>query len=304
VSPSLDVYSLAATFFHLVTGSQPFPGVKLGNLRDQIRRGLPDPDPRFTSVPEPLEHIIRSGLSPDAAGRPSLDDFVSRLRGTLNQLMASSLAMSSKPATSIPSTEQIPGAGSKPPAAPTTLPEPPRPAPVDLRLIVSRQVGPQLFVPVAATHPQQPPGRLTRDMKKVPPSPDQIRLRTRDRVRIEVVVDRRGYLTVFNIGPTGTLNMLYPDGDPERPIPPPSVEPNRPLHILDVEMTPPAGRERLFAVWSRKPLHLEQLAGLADQGAASKPYRATRDMKRVQNSVDRLKPEDRQVVVVELEHVT
>ena len=27
VSPSLDVYSLAATFFHLVTGSAPFPGV-------------------------------------------------------------------------------------------------------------------------------------------------------------------------------------------------------------------------------------------------------------------------------------
>jgi serine/threonine protein kinase len=304
VSPSLDVYSLAATFFHLVTGSAPFPGIKLADLKEQIRRGLPDPDPRCTSLPEPLEQIIRSGLAPDVERRPNLNEFVSRLRGTLNQLLASSLAIGPRPAPSVLSTEQAPGAGSKPPAGPTTLPEPPQPAPVDLRLIVSRQVGPHLFVPVAANHPQPPSGRLTRDMKKVPPSPDQVRLRTGDRVRIEVVVDRRGHLTVFNIGPTGTLNMLYPDGDPERPIPPPPVEANRPLHILDVEMTPPVGRERLFAVWSRKPLHLEQLASLADQGAASKPYRATRDMKRVQNSVHRLKPEDRQVVVIEVDHVT
>ena len=44
MSPSLDVYSLAAQiFFHLVTGSTPFPGVKFADLQDQIRRGLPVP---------------------------------------------------------------------------------------------------------------------------------------------------------------------------------------------------------------------------------------------------------------------
>ena len=79
---------------------------------------------------------------------------------------------------------------------------------------------------------------------------------------------------------------------------------NRPLHIVDVEMTPPAGRERLFAVWSRQPAaDLEQLAGLPDAGSPSTPYRATRDMKRVQDSVHRLQPESRHVVVVEVEHV-
>jgi hypothetical protein len=148
-----------------------------------------------------------------------------------------------------------------------------------------------------------PPGRLTRDMKKVPPPPDQVRLRTGDRVRIEVSADRPGYLTVFNVGPTGNLNLLYPESDPQPTSPPGPIEPNQPLHILDVEMTEPAGHERLFAVWSRQPLRVEQLAGLAEPGRASTPYRATRDMKRLKDSVQRLQPESRHAVVVEVEHV-
>ena len=310
VSPSLDVYSLAATFFHLVTGSAPFPGVKLAGLQDQIRRGLPDPDPRCTDLPEPLERIIRAGLAADVELRPSLKDFVSRLRGTLNQLIVDSFTMSHRPASSLPSTELPPGAGSKPPSGPTTIPEPPKPAPIDLRLIVSRQVGPHHFVPVATTHPHSPPGRLTRDMKKVPPSPDQVRLHTGDRVRIEVSASRPGFLTVFNVGPTGNLNLLYPDGGPQQASQPLPIEPNRPLHIVDVEMTPPAGRERLFAVWTRQPLalRLDQLHSLVERkngdSRASRPYVATRDMKRVQQSVQRLRPEDWHALVLELDHVS
>ena len=71
VSPSLDVYSLAATFFHLVTGSAPFPGVAVAGLKEQIRRGLPDPDPRCEGLPEPLERIIRAGLAADPDGGPT-----------------------------------------------------------------------------------------------------------------------------------------------------------------------------------------------------------------------------------------
>jgi hypothetical protein len=129
-------------------------------------------------------------------------------------------------------------------------------------------------------------------------------------VRIEVSTDRAGFLTVFNVGPTGTLNLLYPDGDPQLTIPPPPVEPNRPLHIVDVEMTPPAGRERVFAVWSRQPLRLRlhqlhSIVGTREGSApASRPYVATRDMKRVQQSVEQLRPEDRHAVVLELDHDT
>jgi hypothetical protein len=174
---------------------------------------------------------------------------------------------------------------------------------VDLRLIVSRQIGAGLFQPVAATHAEVPMGCVTRDMKKVPPAPDQVRLRTGERVRVEVLANRRGYLTVYNVGPTGNLNLLYPDPSLQPDSPPRPIEPNRPLHILDVEMTPPAGRERLFAVWSREPAPFEQLAEMAQRRDPATPYRATRDMKRVQDAVGRLQPESRHVAVVEVEHV-
>jgi serine/threonine-protein kinase len=300
IAPSLDVYSLAATLFHLVTGSLPFPEMTIATLKEQIHRGLPDPDPRCTRLPEPLERIIRDGLTSPHEVRPGLKDFVTRLRGTLNQLLADSLTMSQQSAKSPPSTELTPGAGSKPPAGPTTVPEPFQPAPVDLRLIVSRHVGAGLFMPIAATHPQPPSGRLTRDMKRVPQSPDQVQLHTGDRVRVEVHADKEGYLTVFNVGPKGNLNLLHPDfgllGAGSR------ILPNRPVHIVDVELTPPTGRERLFAVWSRQPLQLEELASLADGGDVSKPYRATRDMKRMQQSLAALDREGRHVEVLELDH--
>ena len=309
ISPSLDVYSLAATFFQLVTGTQPFPSSRIADLKEEIRRGLPDPDTRCEGLPEPLERIIRTGLIADPAQRPSLKEFVSRLRGTLNQLLVDAFTMSWPHAASVSSTELPTGAPPKPPGQPPTEPEPSRPAPVDLRLIVSRQVSPNSFVPVAATHPQPRPGRVTRDMKKVPPSPDKVQLRTGDHVRIEVGVDRPGFLTVFNVGPAGTLNLLYPDGDPQHAAPRP-IEPNQPLYIGDVEMTAPAGHERLFAVWTRQPLSLPlgQLHSLIEckegDPPASRPYIATRDMKRVQQSVQQLRPDDWHAVVLELDHAS
>ena len=311
VSPSLDVYSLAATFFQLVTGSAPFPSPSIDVLKTEIGRGLPDPDPRCVGLPEPLERIIRTGLAADPGRRPGLKEFVTELRGTLNKLMVDSFTMRPRPTVPDHSTEVATGAKPKPFGGPTTEPEPPRQsAPVDLRLIVSRQVNAHSFVPVAATHPLPRPGRVTRDMKKVPPSPDQVRLRTGDRVRIEVGSDRPGYLTVFNVGPTGTLNLLYPDGDPQHASLPPSIERNRPMRIVEVEMSPPAGRERLFAVWTRQPLpiRLDQLHSLVERkngdSPASRPYVATRDMKRVQQSVQQLQPEDWHAVVLELDHAS
>ena len=145
-------------------------------------------------------------------------------------------------------------------------------------------------------------------MKKIPPSPDQVRLHTGDRVRIEVSTSRPGFLTVFNVGPTGSLNLLYPDCENQPASPPPPIEPNRPLHIVDVELTLPAGPERLFAVWTRQPLslRLDQLHSLVkrknEDSPASRPYVATRDMKRVQQSVQQLRAKDWQAVVLELDH--
>src|SRR5262249_9651058 len=156
--------------------------------------------------------------------------------------------------------------------------------------------------PLATTQP--PAERFLRDLRRVPAEPEQVEAQTGDRVRIEIEPARPGFVTVFNVGPTGNLNLLYP-ATPAAP--PTEVVPGRPLHILDVELTPPTGRERLFALWTREPLplRLDEILSLAERGEVpgSGPYRATRDMVRVQESVRELRPEDWQAVVLELDHL-
>jgi serine/threonine protein kinase len=276
VTSALDVYGLAATFFWLVTGSAPFRADTIDDLVRQIERGLPDPDPRCTGLPAPLERLTRAALAAEPGRRPALAEFAAELRGSLNRLLADALTLH-------------PGGA-------------PRAAPVDLRLTVSRQVGRGEFVPVASTTPQ--PEGFLRDLRRVPKSPNQVRLRLGDRVRLEVRADRDGFVVVFNVGPTGNLNLLYP-AEPVGGVTP-RVKAHEPLHILDIELTPPAGHERLVAVWSREPLpmRLEELRSLADsvELPATGPYRATRDMVRVQQSLRHLRPEDRHTVVLELDH--
>ena len=309
VSPALDVYGLAATLFTLVSGERPFPGPTIADLRLQVMQGLPEPDPRCVGLPEPLERIVRAGLSAEPQSRPSLEDLVATLRGALNQLLVDALAHKMPAPGPEATTEVAPEATTEEPDQSTTEPEPPRVPAVMVRLIVSRQTSPNAFVPIAATAAlREPPA--TRDMKRVPPPPEQVRLRTGDRVRIEVVADRPGYLTVFNIGPTGNLSLLYPDESLRGVVfAAPIVPANRTVQVLDVEMTPPAGRERLFAVWTRMPLPLalDRLQSLVEptgkKSLASRPYVATRDMKRVRQSIEQLRPEDWHAVVLELEQV-
>ena len=250
-----------------------------------------------------MERIVRAGLAAEPERRPDLSTFVATLRGTLNQLLVDVLTMT-RSSTEAETTEVATGSAPRHPAQPATQPEPPSVASVAMHLIVSRQVGSDTFIPVAATRRRIEPA-VTRDMKKVPPPPTLVRLQTGDRIRIEAVADRPGHFTVFNVGPTGNLNLLYPgESSPGGGL----VAANRPLHVLDVEMTPPAGRERLFAVWTRQPLPLglDQLHSLVERRAveslASRPYLATRDMKRVQQSVLQLRPDDWHAVVLELDH--
>jgi tRNA A-37 threonylcarbamoyl transferase component Bud32 len=274
-TPAGDVYGLAASLFTLVTGRVPFPAATRQELRERIGRGLPDTEPLFAGVPERLERVIRAGLAAAPERRPGLRAFVADLRGSLNRLLADALVLPEGPAS--------------------------RTAPVDLRLTVARWEGGNTYMPVAGTHPA--PVGVTRNLTKVPPLPRRVGLRTGDRVRIEVVADRTGFLTVFNVGPTGHLTLLYPDPAPATEAAAP-VPADRPLHVTDVALTPPAGDERLVAVWSRGPLSLEKALELTrgDQDAVSPPYRATRDMERVQASVQQLRPEDWHAVVLELGH--
>jgi hypothetical protein len=160
---------------------------------------------------------------------------------------------------------------------------------VELRLRVLRQTGRDQFQPVASTHPAP---MVLRDLRRVPEDPDRVTLRTGDRVRLEVNCNHDGYLTVFNLGPAGTLNLLHPENASQTA----PVKARMPLLIADVELTLPAGRERVYAVWSRMPLAPSQLSWLTQRGVA------TRDMQRVQQTLAQLRAEDWHAVMLELEH--
>jgi serine/threonine protein kinase len=272
-NPAQDVYALAVSLFELVTGCVPFPGSTRSEIKALAQRGLPDSDARCAGLPRSLEQLIRAGLAPEVGQRPGLPAFVMALRGCLNQLLADSMLLT---------------------------PGPSRQAPVQLRLTVNRQANRHTFVPLATTQP--PPERFLRDIRRVPGEPERVGARTGDRLRIEVETDRAGYVTVFNVGPTGNLNRLYP-----AEVVPAAVAAGQPLHIVDIELTPPAGRERLFALWTRMPLalRLDEMRNLAERGEVpvTEPYRATRDMVRVQASVERLGREDWHATVLELNHL-
>jgi serine/threonine protein kinase len=276
VSPALDVYALAASLFWLVTATAPFDGDDVTALCHNIEAGLPVIDPRFAGVPAPLEQLIRAGLAARAGDRPSLGEFVRQLRGALNLLLADCLT-------------QPPGGEG------TVVP------PVHIRLILSRIDHGRRSSIAWSTRMPEP---MLRDLRRVPKAPDSVQLRTGERVRLEVEVDRPGYVTVFNIGPTGNLNLLYPAEPGDAP---PMLAAHRRMHLLDLELTPPAGQERLFAVWTRQPLplRLDELRSLVEEGhtGCAGPYRATRDMARVRQSLEQINPQDRHVVVLELEHV-
>src|SRR5205807_2594104 len=117
------------------------------------------------------------------------------------------------------------------------------------------------FVLVASTHPS--PTEL-RDLQRLPDDPDRVVLHTGDLVRVEVVCDREGYLTVFNVGPRGALHLLWPDDLARVAVQLAGV----PLQVARVVLTPPAGQERLYAVWSRVPLSRDRLQGLARPGVS------------------------------------
>jgi serine/threonine protein kinase len=271
-----DVYGLAASMFWLLTGSLPYPGPDVDSLIAQAKEGLPEPEPRCAIVPAPIERLLRAGLAADPRQRPVLRDFVTTLRGELNQLLADSLLL-------VPSRRAQ--------------------APVRLHLTVSRQAGRHTFLPLVSTQP--PVERFVRDMRRVPPAPGRVEAYTGDRLRIEVESDRSGYVTVWNIGPTGNLNLLFP-ATPAGSVEPVSVAAGVPVQIADVQLAAPAGRERLFALWTRTPLSLPlgELLSLTEPAkkGGSRPYRATRDLVKVQQTVESLGPEDWHTTLLELNH--
>jgi serine/threonine protein kinase len=271
-TPASDVYGLAATLFHLTTGELPFAATMTDELSAGTAGGLSEADHRFRLMPQRLEGIIREGLAADQADRPSLPRFIDLLWGALNQTLVDDLAHCLAEGTATHT--------------------------VRLRLQVSRRMA-DGWRPVAATHP--PADSLSRDIRRVPRRPAQARVQTGEPLRLEVETDRPGYLAVFNVGPTGNLNLLYPVIEYDDA---PKVEAGRNLRIDDLVLAPPAGRERIFAVWSGRPLpvnarELQSITAGEDRSIASW---SSRDIVRVRRAVEETGQAMCQVAVLELEH--
>jgi hypothetical protein len=156
-------------------------------------------------------------------------------------------------------------------ALPALLPERAGPAPVTLALLLHQELGGGRRVCI-------PPAQAS-----------TIVLRTGDRVRLEVLADLGGHVVVFNVGPRDGVNLLYPD---RAGLPAPPIQPGVPLHVSDIELVPPPGRERLAALWTRVPLERDLLAGLAGRTG----------LERLRALLAQAPAEDWYAVVVEVEH--
>jgi serine/threonine protein kinase len=266
-----DVYSLAATLFQLSTGEVPFRGADWNEQRQLIARGLPEYDPRFARIPKAVEGAIRQGLEANPEHRLSLQPFLTELRRALNQSLADSL---SSLATA-------------------------QPGSVELSLVVRRQGPGGEWQAIASTQPS--PGEIERDVKPASRQPPRVKILTGELLRLEVTANQTGYVTVFNVGPTGTLNLLYPDPEePAQPGSPPDIHPGKPLPILEVVMEPPVGQERLFAIWSPTPQGLR--SALAASGPGFDLYDSTRNMVRVRQQVSQNQDKQWHTAVIALDH--
>jgi hypothetical protein len=137
---------------------------------------------------------------------------------------------------------------------------------VDLRLTIRRRrdgVPAEALASTAGVVPAR-----TRGMKVVSRPPGRPVVRSGETIRVEVSANQRGYLTVFNLGPDGNLDRLYPAEPHDEKAPAAPLEANHVQHVADVMLAPPAGVEKLAAVWSDTPRNLteDELLRLLQQG--------------------------------------
>ncbi len=215
VSPKCDVFSLAATFYALVAGAAPFA---TSSLRESIADAAAGPQrlvAALDSLPRGLRDTILAGLEPDPDVRPSLDEFVHRIRGAHLQTLADQLQALSRRQ----------GANVRLDIAVQTSPDPAtpfRPATWEQGTIDEGQ-GSGEAIPVASA-------------------------RIGDLVRLEIGADADGYLTVLNLGSAGDLQVIFPNPQKRDN----HIFAGQ-RHRLTVRVEPPAGTDRAAVIWTRAP---------------------------------------------------
>jgi serine/threonine protein kinase len=276
-STGSDVYSLAASLLHLVTGRPPSPGAAVGvggTSRDV--GGLTDTGAVFSSnaaaapagvawpadVPEDVRAVIAAGMEPDPGQRLDLPRFLGRLREARWQRLAEEVLRR----------------------------QPGEPARVRLQVAV-------------AVAPADAPTSFTllsgEDLT-------HRQLRTGDLVRIDSVASAEGHQTVLLLGSSGGLEVVLPR---------PNAEDNRfaagQRHRLVLRLTPPQGRERVLVVWSREDVRrsarewqrwLERWGEELIQTAPAAPRQAVRGMELVGSAPGQPPKGDWRAMLIPLAH--
>lgn len=277
VSPKVDVYGIASTLFFLMAGEPSFAVNSDSELPGAVRSGLPNEDERFGASPEAVEELIREGLrfSPDE--RPTLAEFSNRLRGALNQ-------------------NSVPAVARAPVEAET-------PRQIDITVLqVNDRTNP---IELIATTPNW---KRKRGLRDITPKPaPRIMLRNKDTIQLKLQVRDDGCLLIFNIGPTGNLDVLYPLT--ETRIAMARVAGNQTIVSDELDVQPPSGKERIVAIWSFDPLPLDlsSLQSLVDDDGTSdgpsRSYRASRDIRRLRNTLADIHEGAFWTCQIELDHI-
>jgi len=84
VDSAADIYSLGATFYHMLTGQTPYQGKTVGEIIAAHKEGqLVPPKKVDAMIPVPLDRLVRQMMAPAKGYRPSADDVVKQLEEIL-----------------------------------------------------------------------------------------------------------------------------------------------------------------------------------------------------------------------------
>ncbi|MFO0879751.1 MAG: protein kinase [Gemmataceae bacterium] len=267
-SPASDVFALAASFYHLVTGCPPFHPHSLVQSIEQACRGLAASDARLACVPESIEQLIRAGLDTDPRRRISLDQFHTHLRGAAAQSLLAAVRPDATQASQL-----------------------------DLKLEILAGSTPGQLAHLGS---QKPPVTQYRDLELVPEEPDAVEVEEGQFIQLSFSSRSGGYLTLLNVGTSGAIQVLFPNKQTRECLIPPGGRRSFTMRVL-----PPAGVDEAFGILTRTPNALlpEQWTEMIQQGKTEiAPAQSYRDLEWINEEADQLPATEWTAVGVKIRH--